>query len=1230
MARIGLPYFIYGLLMISLFACNQSGVSIKKGSSVDEADIVITSPVTSASYSPSQSSSIVFQGTCLKENDPVTVTSGIISQQTVCASNLWSATLDLSSFAVGSYQVLASTSSYTASVQISIQTPPTPRVIFTRPSTPLGFFNISFTMTWISVGTLAATNAYFVEAFSNSNCTGAPFVSGYQNLSSYLLAGLTVGTYYSLRVRGYNIDNVAGNPVCSSSIISDSTVPTLSLSDQTTLSTIYVRQASTKVSFTANAVARKYCISDVITSAPSIGDSCFKDTVPISVSLGAGEGLKTVYLWLADSFGNVLPTPATDTIILDSIKPATPTLVVTDPITLSTTQTGQALNNVAITGDTGAVSWCLIDTPSTVAVATPAFNDPCFTMVKPTTVTFAARGTRLASLYTQDAAGNISGKATVPFNWLVASTFTLLVDTFYPHPTVCIPITITLKNSLGTITPAGPSPFRINFTISAGTGLLYLNSTCTISSSTLTINSGSAGTIYYKTSAIETFTLDGVNPIYPANHITTTYNAAKRNAFNLSQNGQSCYIKDGIPQCWGLNNGTYFGRGFSPENNFIMPTGKRPSTLATEIFTDISAGYNHSCAIKAGGSAFCWGQNFYGQVGSGAFSVVSSVTAVFGLNSGVRTISAGNKFTCALVGDKPKCWGTNSHGELGNGTLTNSLVPIDTITLTSGVIKIQASNGFACALRNSGIVYCWGQNDQGQLGNGTTTDSSTPTPILGLTSISDFSLGETWGCATNASGMKCWGTNNEAGLGIASVFSSSTPVSITGVSSIVTNITLGKSHACFSNAGNFNCWGRNDLGQFGNGMTSLILQATPVAVPAITNVAQISSGKNSTCMVNTSNSSSCWGSNANNALGIGTMVDAAIPVTGSGLTGTPLAVSVGSTTCVTMSDGTNQCWGQGSDHQIGDGNARDSSSPVATTVSTSTSISTGELSACSVNSGLIACWGLNLNLRLGRPAVVINSNGTNVQGITSLATGIHVSKTGRHACAIVNGGVKCWGNNQASQLGIPFANDDEDVATFVTGIGAGSGATKVVSGNLHSCSLVSGAVKCWGNNNLFQLGKGNDNTPELAPITIIASGATDLSTGGNYTCAVVSAALKCWGNLTIYGTMKSPTIHPDLTSNVVAVASGEFHTCVIMNTGSVRCFGAMDGGRLGNNLATGDSLTSVAVTGIAAATAIDASSSHTCAIDGTAVKCWGFNYFGGINDGTSFATTTPVSPILEP
>ncbi len=350
--------------------------------------------------------------------------------------------------------------------------------------------------------------------------------------------------------------------------------------------------------------------------------------------------------------------------------------------------------------------------------------------------------------------------------------------------------------------------------------------------------------------------------------------------------------------------------------------------------TAIAAGYDHACALTTAGGVKCWGWNGNGQLGDGTQISSSVPLDVSGLPGQIRAISAGGGHTCALASDGGvRCWGSNGSGELGNGTTIDSSFPVGVSGLTSGVSAIALGSPHSCALTSRGGVKCWGNNEFGQLGDGTTSRSPIPVDVLGLASgVRAISAGGGHTCAlTSAGGVRCWGSNYAGQLGNGTTTNSSAPVEVAGLPGGVVAITTGIYHSCaLSSSGGVTCWGALAVQQTDDGGLSSNFALVPLQVPGLASgVASISANGFHTCALTAGSAAMCWGDNRSGQLGDGTTSLSSTPVAVQGLASGVAAIGAGvRQTCALTRGAGIWCWGANEAGQLGDGSTVDSSTPV--------------------------------------------------------------------------------------------------------------------------------------------------------------------------------------------------------------------------------------------------------------------------------------------------------------
>lgn len=677
----------------------------------------------------------------------------------------------------------------------------------------------------------------------------------------------------------------------------------------------------------------------------------------------------------------------------------------------------------------------------------------------------------------------------------------------------------------------------------------------------------------------------------------------------------------------------------------LQATGGQQMNAAT-AFTAIDGGEEHTCGLTTGGGVACWGDHTDGQTGDGTDFPYRPVVTVVGLESGVQAVVAGSSHTCALLSNgSVTCWGRNSNGQLGDGGTSERRVPVAVTGLTESVIAIAAGGAHTCTLLQSGGVACWGSNSAGQLGNGANLDQLTPVAVTGLAgSVSALTAGGAHTCALLQSGaIQCWGNNADGQLGDGSLTSRNTPVSVSGLATTATSVAAGADHTCAILVdGSVQCWGDNARGQLGDG--SREDRPTPVAVRELSDpIVKVAAGQLHTCALAADGDLYCWGTNNRGQLGNGTLDSSRTPLRVAGTPGDAADLGAGADhACAIFKSGAVYCWGSNRARQLGldaPGIATVPRfiQPAATAngaapVNGIPAITGGRYHTCLItpNRG-VQCWGRNSDGQLGDGTQLPHTRPVNV---TDLASGVTALALGaEHSCAIQNGSVKCWGSNQFGQLG-DGTTTERLIPTAVTGV-AGTVAT-LVAGNSHTCALVQpGGVNCWGANSAGQLGDGT-TTASSFPVDVagLSNGVVALTAGAEHTCALLQGGgVKCWGANSAgqlgdssQNNRTTPGDVIGLTSGVVAIAAGAAHSCAVTETGGVQCWGANNDGQVGDGSSV-NQVQPVAVAGLpGAVTAVAAGVSHSCALTAAnGVVCWGGNENGQLGDGTTTDRTAPVA-----
>jgi alpha-tubulin suppressor-like RCC1 family protein len=691
----------------------------------------------------------------------------------------------------------------------------------------------------------------------------------------------------------------------------------------------------------------------------------------------------------------------------------------------------------------------------------------------------------------------------------------------------------------------------------------------------------------------------------------------------------SCVIlSGGAVKCWGQNDGILGIGDIAARGDGPSEMGDRLPMVnlgAAKVTKQLAIGTAHVCALFTTGQVKCWGQNADGELGQGDVVTRGAAAAEMGENLPLvdlgtgriaKAIAAGGRHTCALLDtNQVKCWGFNGSGQLGQGDLRNRGDNpgelgdnLGTVQLGVGrtATAIAAGDDVSCALLDDATVKCWGDNASGALGQGDTLNrGDDPNEMVSLTPISlgaglvvkAISTNGGTSCALFTTGqMKCWGRNNAGQLGLGDTVSrgvaagqmgDALPLINLGTRPTVKAIASGIAHTCALldlnetiagqvTTNQVKCWGSNSSGELGqqdavnrgDGPNEMGNNLPLVAIGTGRSVRALSSSPHN-CVVNDLDQVKCWGLNLFGQLGYGDNL--------------------------ARGDGPNEMGAQLPRVDLGNRG--------------SLGIAVGAAHTCvRIASGEVKCWGDGTSGARGSGTTDAWGDGAREMGISlpsvplgTARTALAVAAANHHTCAVLNNSdVKCWGANDSGQLGLGDVASRGDQAGEMgdalprVELGTGKLAKAVAPGNAHSCALLTtNEVKCWGSNSVGQLGQGNtlnrgDNAGEMGD----SLPAINLGTGR--------------------------------TAKMLAV--GGAHSCVILNTNQVGCWGQNTRAQLGIGSALprgdgpnemGDNLALVDLGTGRTAKFIASGATHNCAIlDNNQVKCWGQSFRGGLGLGS--------------
>jgi hypothetical protein len=356
----------------------------------------------------------------------------------------------------------------------------------------------------------------------------------------------------------------------------------------------------------------------------------------------------------------------------------------------------------------------------------------------------------------------------------------------------------------------------------------------------------------------------------------------------------------------------------------------------SEVAPELAAGAAHTCALRIDGTVACWGDNSRGQLGDGTTTSHAVPTTVPGVTGASHLSGSGSgNHTCARVNDEDvMCWGANESGQIGDGTTTDALTAVNLglCSCDDPVLLVSTGAAHTCIVRdNGGAVQCWGDDTYNQVGAGVGGAQPTPTavlhggaPLMGAVAIA---TGDRSSCAVMHDGaVDCWGDNTSGQLGTGDT----SPVADVGTALVTgaTGVAAGGVFACALTAGDPFCWGTSDptllpLGADGGAPPS----GMPVDMTALAGARMIASANNHACAIMADGSVACWGLNDHGQCGDGTTTNRDVPGTVAGIANAITIAAGALHTCAWTHDGL-YCWGDDSYGQLGDGQTGSGATPL--------------------------------------------------------------------------------------------------------------------------------------------------------------------------------------------------------------------------------------------------------------------------------------------------------------
>jgi alpha-tubulin suppressor-like RCC1 family protein len=576
-----------------------------------------------------------------------------------------------------------------------------------------------------------------------------------------------------------------------------------------------------------------------------------------------------------------------------------------------------------------------------------------------------------------------------------------------------------------------------------------------------------------------------------------------------SGNTHTAAIKtDGTLWTWGNSQSGQLGENneninkSTPVTTFAGGTNwADTATTEPEDLYTLNAGNNHTAAVKTDGTLWIWGNGGVGALGNVVTTGIRSTPiTTFAGGTNWKQVSAGNNHTAAIKTDGTLwTWGTGTSGVLGNALSSSRSTPVTTFAGGTNWKQVSSGNTHTAAIKTDGTLWTWGAAFSGQLGNADETNRLTPvTTFAGGTDWKQVSGGSSHTAAIKTDGtLWIWGNGSQGALGNTQTTNRSTPVTTFAGGTNWKQVSCGGSHtAAIKTDGTLWTWGNGTNGQRGN-QSSVTVRSTPLTTFAGgTNWKQVSAGNLHTAAIKTDGTLWTWGNGIFSQLGNAQVTDRLTPVTTfAGGTNWKQVSAGGSHTAALKDTGGNKelfTWGFGFDGRLGAAQTiLEKSTPVTTFAGGNNwkQVSAGNVHTAAIKTdGTLWTWGNVLSGRLGNNFSAFNISISTP--VTTFAGGTNWKQvtTGTEYTAAIktDGTLWTWGNGNSGALGnaVTTGNINTPVTTFA----GGTNWKQVSAGTNHTAAIkTDGTLWTWGNGTNGKLGNAV-TTNTSTPITTFAGG----------------------------------------------------------------------------------------------------------------------------------------------